>query len=384
MNSRERVAATYGFRAPDRVPHMELCVNHPVASKLLGREAWTGFGGYVRGKLHNTLLAQGRRDEYAERFTADTLAVNRLLEFDVFPVQFLPTKGDRHNIVEIEPNTWKFDWGDDCWSIQRWNPENDFYGTVDSSFEHDPERELKRAIEDHRRGAKYSPRDGELDFVRRARKEFPDAFLWGSAGYGIPYSADGLASLVEYTGLWRERAELEVEWNKSYIDAQIAEGVDAFWDGSDWAYKTRPLISPGLFREIFFAPYKAVVDHVHSRGLKFIKHTDGNISAYEKMWFEGIGMDGYHAIEPSAGMDILALRDRWPKLLLHGNLDCGRLLTLGSTAEIEAEVVRLVRGLAPKSGWIFSSSNSIHSGVPVENLLAMIDAVKKHGVLPVS
>jgi uroporphyrinogen decarboxylase len=102
------------------------------------------------------------------------------------------------------------------------------------------------------------------------------------------------------------------------------------------------------------------------------------------MWFEEIGMDGYHAIEPSAGMDIMAVRKRWPKLLLHGNLDCGRLLTLGSKAEIEDEVVRLIRGLAPRSGYVFSSSNSIHSGVPVENLTAMLNALRHHGTYPIA
>ena len=53
MTPRDRVRAVYALRPPDRVPVTELCVNHPVASALLGREAWTGFGGYVRGKLAN-------------------------------------------------------------------------------------------------------------------------------------------------------------------------------------------------------------------------------------------------------------------------------------------------------------------------------------------
>ncbi|MEK7766379.1 MAG: uroporphyrinogen decarboxylase family protein, partial [bacterium] len=86
--------------------------------------------------------------------------------------------------------------------------------------------------------------------------------------------------------------------------------------------------------------------------------------------------------EPSAGMDIVALRKRWPRLLLHGNLDCGELLTLGSKARIEEEVMRLVAALAPASGWVFSSSNSIHSAIPLESVLAMLDALRHHGRAP--
>ncbi len=383
MTSRERVSAVYGFRMPDRVPFMELCVNHPVSSELLGREAWTGFGGYVRGKVHNMLLAEGRRDEYVEKFVTDTLAVYRLLDFDVIPVSFMPAKGDRHPITEIEENVWRYSWGD-SWAVARWQPSNDFYGEIDSSFDRDPEGELRNRIAGLKKRERYVPREGELDFFRRARGEFPDRFIWGSVGFGIPYSEAGLMSLIECTSLWRECCELEVERNKELVDIQAAEGVDAFWDGSDWAFKTRPMISPALFREIFARPYRAVIEHIHTKGMKFIKHTDGNIASLEKIWFDEVGMDGYHAIEPSAGMDIMAVRERWPKLLLHGNLDCGRLLTLGSRAEIEAEVARLLKGLGPKSGYVFSSSNSIHSGVPVGNLKAMLDAVRKHGVYPIT
>ncbi len=375
--------AAYSLRPLDRVPTTELCVNHPVASKLLGREAWTGFGGYVRGKITNTMLLAGRRDEFAERFTKDTLEVNRLLGFDLFQCHWLPAKGEKSNSREVAENTWRFENDDGRFWVYRWDPQTDFYGEVETSFDADPERELKLMIADLRRNPRKIPREGEVDFFRAARREFPDHFLWGGAGFWFPYSEAGITSLVEYPELWREHNELLCEQDKSSVDLQIAEGVDAFWCGSDWAFKNGPMMSETTFREVFFDAYRELVRYIHSKGFKFIHHTDGNIQVWEKMWFGEIGMDGYHAIEPSAGMDIVALRKRWPKLLLHGNLDCGNLLTLGTPAQIEDEVARLVRELAPTSGWIFSSSNSIHSSVPLENVTAMMQAIQHHGVYPI-
>lgn len=382
MTPKERVAAVYALEPPDRVPCTELCVNHPVASKLLGRDAIIGFGGYIRGKVHNSMLASGRRDEYVERFTTDTLAVNRLLGFDLFQIHAMPARGEVFKIKEVAPNVWR--WEDDhgWFSECRYDPATDFYGEEDSSFIRDPERELKRMIAERRREPRWVPEEGVFDFARRARREFPDHFLWGSAGFGMPYHEPGITSLLEHTALWREYVELSCEWNKSWADAQLAEGVDAFWDGSDWAAKNGPFLSPALFREIFLPGYAELVRHLHARGVKFVKHTDGNIGALEDMWFGEAGVDGFHAIEPSAGMDIVALRRRWPRLLLHGNLDCGALLTLGTKAQIEDEVVRLVTALAPTSGWVFSSSNSIHSGIPPENVLAMLEALRHHGTAP--
>ena len=382
MTPRERVAAAYDLRTPDRVPVTELCVNHPVASALLGREAWTGFGGYVRGKLHNDLLIDGRRDEYAERFTTDTLEVNRRLEFDVFQIQILPERGAPARLSRVGPHAWRHEERDGRWDVHVWNPGNDFYGEEDSSFRRDPARELRLMIDDLARDPVPHYGDGQWDFARRARREFPDHFLWGGAGFWIPYTAEGLASLGEDEDLWCAYAERLCEYQKANVDLQLAEGVDAFWCGSDWAFKTGPLLSPAMFRRIFLKPWRELVRHIHARGVKYIKHTDGNIGMFEEMWFGEIGMDGYHAIEPAAGVDIVDLRRRRPGLLLHGNLDCGALLTQGTPGQVETEVIRLARALGPGAGWVFSSSNSIHSGIPLTNVLAMLAAVRHHGTAP--
>ena len=380
MTPRERVQKTYSFQRPDRVPTTELCVNHPVASKLLGRDAICGFGGYIRGKLQNTMLMDGRRDEYADKFTRDTLDVNRLLGFDIFQCHWLPSKGVHSNIKSAGENSWRIDNEDGRYWVYKWDPGTDFCGEVDTSFDKNPENELKLMIEDLKRNPVKKAKPGETDFFTTARREFPDHFIWGGAGFWFPYSEDGIMSLIEFPELWRKYNELLCEQNKTGVDLQISLGVDAFWCGSDWAFKNGPMMSEATFREVFFDSYKELVGYIHSKGMKFIHHTDGNIESWEKMWFGEIGMDGYHAIEPSAGMDIIALRKRWPKLLLHGNLDCGNLLTMGTPKQIEDEVIRLVKGLKPHSGWVFSSSNSIHSGVPIENLDAMVKAIRKHGV----
>ena len=44
-----------------------------------------------------------------------------------------------------------------------------------------------------------------------------------------------------------------------------------------------------------------------------------------------------------------------------------------------ADQKALIDGLAPGGGYIFSSSNSIHDGVKLENLYAMLDTVKSYG-----
>ena len=45
---------------------------------------------------------------------------------------------------------------------------------------------------------------------------------------------------------------------------------------------------------------------------------------------------------------------------------------------------RIIKTVSPGGGHIFSSSNTIHDGVPIENALAYIDAVKEYGNYPIN
>jgi uroporphyrinogen decarboxylase len=66
-----------------------------------------------------------------------------------------------------------------------------------------------------------------------------------------------------------------------------------------------------------------------------------------------------------------------------GNIDCGHLLTFGTKQEVEQSVRDIIRVASPGGGHVFSSSNSIHSGVSPETFWAMIDAVKRYGTYPI-
>jgi uroporphyrinogen decarboxylase len=93
-----------------------------------------------------------------------------------------------------------------------------------------------------------------------------------------------------------------------------------------------------------------------------------------------LGIEGYQAIEADAGMDIALLKDKYgDRLCLIGNVDCGETLTHGSPSQVVAEARHVIDCTAGGGGFILGSSNSIHDGVKLENLLAMTDTAVKHG-----
>ena len=136
---------------------------------------------------------------------------------------------------------------------------------------------------------------------------------------------------------------------------------------------------------IDLAPYlKDLVDQTHSYGKFFVKHLDGNANKLLDSLVNYCGIDVYNPIEPVAGMDIKKVKEMYgDKVTLCGNIDCGDVLSNWTPEEISEDVKRIIREVSPGGGHIFSTSNALHDGIPLENALAYIYAVKKYGVYPI-
>jgi len=82
-------------------------------------------------------------------------------------------------------------------------------------------------------------------------------------------------------------------------------------------------------------------------------------------------------------MDIARLKRTYgDKICLLGNVDCAITLVYGSKEEVIEETKRCIRDVSPGGGHVLSSSNSIHSGINLENFLTMLETNKKYGKHP--
>jgi uroporphyrinogen decarboxylase len=63
-------------------------------------------------------------------------------------------------------------------------------------------------------------------------------------------------------------------------------------------------------------------------------------------------------------------------------VDTQRVLGRGTPAEVRDEVRRRIEDLAPGGGFIFAAVHNIQADVPVENIVAMREALREYGVYP--
>lgn len=165
-------------------------------------------------------------------------------------------------------------------------------------------------------------------------------------------------------------------FNLALAEIAVAGGADVLLVADDIAYNSGTFVSPEVLRAVFFPPLRWLVQEVHRRtGRPCFLHTDGNINAVLEDIVQ-CGFDGLHSLQPSAGMDIRAVKRRYgDRLCLMGNIDLDYLLPRGRPEEIEAHVRALARDLAPGGGWILATCNTLTRAVPVANARAMYRAL---------
>ena len=190
--------------------------------------------------------------------------------------------------------------------------------------------------------------------------------------------------LLDYAlnpSLVHDLARIATDFNFAIIEMASEIGIDIIALEGDLATEENTMISPEHYRE-FVKPYQAeIVNYAHAKGLKIIKHSDGNMWPILDDHVE-VGFDGYHPIQPDC-MSITEVKAHvGDQICLIGNVDCRQLLCKGTEAEVEAVVKETIEIAAPGGGYLLMSSNSIHPGVNPDNYMAMVRAGHENGIYP--
>jgi len=166
-----------------------------------------------------------------------------------------------------------------------------------------------------------------------------------------------------------------LEYIERMLDA-AAGRIDLVLCGDDFGSQRGLLISPASFDKLFAAKKKGLFDLVHSHGAKVTHHCCGSSRALIPRFIQ-CGMDCLQTIQTqAAGMDPYDLkRDFAGKIALHGAVDVQGWLQRSTPTEIAAEVHRLMDEVGRGGGFILAPSHHIQPDAPLENVLAVYQAV---------
>jgi len=141
--------------------------------------------------------------------------------------------------------------------------------------------------------------------------------------------------------------------------------IDQLSVHEDMAGKSGPLAGPSQVREFIAPYYRRVWDMLADRGTRlFDQDSDGNMDAVIDTFLDA-GVNMMHPIEPAAGMDIVALRERYgPRLAFCGGLD--KHVLRRPRGEIDAELERKIPPLVATGGCLLGLDHRIPNGTPLE------------------
>ena len=106
-------------------------------------------------------------------------------------------------------------------------------------------------------------------------------------------------------------------WNLAAARHMLEAGVDCIGFCDDLGSSESLLISPALYRRYFLPWHGALADVVHSFGSALHMHSHGNINRILDD-VVGTGIDMLNPLDPTDGIDLADIRNRYPKLTLVG------------------------------------------------------------------
>jgi uroporphyrinogen decarboxylase len=190
-----------------------------------------------------------------------------------------------------------------------------------------------------------------------------------------------LIDIAEENPVYLRLVEIRHHFYMRYIERilEAAQGrIDLVLCGDDFGSQIGPLISPTSFDRLFSGYKREFFDLVHSYGAKITHHCCGSCRMLIPRFID-CGMDALQAVQPRAeGMDPYDLKREFAgQIVLHGGVDVQGWLQKATPEEIHSEMYRMVENVGRGGGFILAPCHHIQPDVPLQNALAIYNAVAK-------
>ena len=190
-----------------------------------------------------------------------------------------------------------------------------------------------------------------------------------------------LVSRKDYVhAVYDRQTDIAVE-NLKTLYREVGDAIDViFLCGTDFGTQTSSFCSTETFKELYMPYYKKMTNWVHSNThWKVFKHSCGAVFGFVPLFIES-GFDILNPVQLSAaGMDAAALKKQYGSDITFwgGGVDTQKTLPFGSPGEVRSEVLARLEILSENGGYVFNTIHNVQAKTPVENVIAMIDAVRE-------
>ena len=342
MTKRERVQNALQHLPVDKIPKGELAIDAGLANRLLGGCYAEDFQDFDR-----------------------ELAVRELLKMDFINIGDWPNEqtGQTTDGIPIFKSNYGETYADNGKSKHVLQPP---FTDIEDAFDYQT--------------PDISKVSGDL--IRRF-KEKSDLFVFAQIGGPISmvnemlgiedYMVYSLTNTEEIAFVAEKIMDYEIDKARLFLDA----GADGILIADDMAFNTGLFLPPHIMEEVAWPFYRQAIKAIKDyREVPVVLHTDGNINqALDNI--VACGFDGLHSLQPSAGMELTWLKEKYgEKLCFIGNIDLDEVLPFGTAKEVRNNVWETMKIGGKGSGYMLSTCNILMESIPVKNVIAMYEAAE--------
>jgi len=165
-----------------------------------------------------------------------------------------------------------------------------------------------------------------------------------------------------------------LEYNLAMLDDVLKYDIDGVMFGDDWGQQSGLLFGGRLWRRFIKPRAAQLYGRVNGAGKAVFIHCCGKVQELFPELID-MGLDVFNPFQPEV-MDPYAIKKQFgSQLSFYGGVSIQKLLPYGTPQQIGLEVKRLIAEVGQDGGLIIAPSHDMPGDIPLENLLAFIEAV---------
>jgi len=180
--------------------------------------------------------------------------------------------------------------------------------------------------------------------------------------------------------IFERQTDIAVENLKRFYKV-VGNDIDVvYMCGNDFGTQQSTFCDLNTFRDLYLPYYRKMNDWIHANtGWKTFKHSCGAVEPL----IEGFIEAGFDILNPvqvnAAGMDPQMLKDKYGDRIVFwgGGVDTQKVLSFGTPDDVKKQVTRFCEIFSRQGGFVFNTVHNIQANVPVENLVAMFETLKR-------
>jgi len=372
---RERIEKILDGKRPERLPAYTPTIASDVASRILGRKAYTGGPELWYEEAIAWTNGKSAWEEFNSQVVEDIIAIHRVLGWDVIR---LPWRNNIKPSKRIDECTFVCGDPDGMHQVWKWDPQSmNFFMIHDSSNGTSPEdwpelaSSVERGIDDRIEVIRSSFGDELVALQKRVGDDM--YVIGGGAALSLGVDESSLIAAVLYPEAVEKILDCQLQVGLAQLEALAKHGIKVVLGGGDMADKNGPIYSPEMFYRFMAPRWEKIADKCRELDLHYVWRSDGNIWKISDFLFKEAKFPGYGEVDFDASMTTAALKERYPELVIWANVS-GDKLRRCSSEEVYKHCMEILYSSDGK-GHVYGCSNTILPGTPVENVYSMMQAL---------